>query len=100
MSDVEKNPVLYKIDGIEIRKENKITIRYGEEEYKRLVTLHIQTGKILSLPKLIALLSQSCEKCGHDSINISFKKKAVSLSRSFTGGNITTQKSKNGRQNT
>lgn len=97
MGDTEKNPVIYTLHGIDVRKENKITIRFGEEEYKRLINIHEETGKVLSIPKIIALLSRSCEKCGHDSINISVKKNVLSLTRSFTGGHITNQNTKNGK---
>jgi hypothetical protein len=97
MSESEKNPVLYVHEGIEVRKENKITMRVNDEEMKRLINMHVASKKLLSIPKIIIMLSQPCESCGHNNVSINISKGPLSTKRSYSGGTISSQKSKDVR---
>jgi hypothetical protein len=88
------NPVLYNIEGIPIRKEQTVTIRFQEDEYVRLVKLHLSAGKELSLAKIILLLTKTCQNCGHDTVDISVQRNHLSAKRQATGGTVSSKKAK------
>lgn len=92
MSKAKSNPVLYLIEGIEVRKTNKKTITFSESEWVRLIKVFADTGKTLSIPKIIALLSQACQACGHDQVSITIPRNILSQSKSFSGGTLESYK--------
>lgn len=88
MGKETSNPVLRIIDGIEVRKTNKATISFNEDEWVRLIRVYKKNKGILSIAKIVALMSQACEKCGHDEITLTIPKSQLSKNRSFSGGTI------------
>lgn len=82
--DKLKNPILYYIGGIPIRKKNQLSISVGEAEMIRLVEASIDTG--LSIPKIIALQGQPCQNCGKD--NIAIPKGILNIKKNLQGGSI------------
>lgn len=96
MSDKESNPVIQYVDGVEIRKSNKVTITYGADEYTRLVRLQTRFKQFnLSIAKLVAMMSQPCGDCGSDNIHIVIPRGILSTKRSFTGGTRTSKEKNN-----
>jgi len=96
--EVGPNPVLFEYEGFEVKKYNKVTISLSETEMVKLITAHVDSGRTLSFPKILALLSKSCQTCGNDNISITIPKNILSTKRYGTGGNVTSRKNKRDEQ--
>lgn len=88
----KNNPIVERIDGIDIRESNNLTLTLNRYEYSRLVKVFIATGKTISMAKIIAILSKPCENCGHDCSTLSIPKGLFSTNKLSTGKNISSHK--------
>lgn len=86
MSEKPSNPVLRVVNGIEIRKNNYLTITLNELAYQALVEESQTTN--LSMAKLVAIKSQPCQECGCSNVTITVKKDGRS-NKQNTGYNLT-----------
>lgn len=62
------NDILYRINGIPIRKLNKVFFQYNEGEYVKMVTAASNRG--ISVAELLRIMSSPCDQCGNDKITI------------------------------
>jgi hypothetical protein len=83
--DEEKNPVLYEIGGVKIRKDNYQKIRFNEAEYARLAKQAMLSG--VSIAKIIALSAQPCTVCGNDHVAINISLALISTKKQLSGRN-------------
>jgi hypothetical protein len=72
MSETIKNPVQKTIHGVKVRKYNYVNVMFSQQAFEDLIEEAYQTG--LSIPVLLALKSQPCQRCGNDNVSITIKK--------------------------
>lgn len=72
MPKAASNPVLKTVHGVKIRRYNYPAILFNEDAFTQLVEQAHDTG--LSIPVLIALKSQPCQKCKCDNVTLTIAK--------------------------
>lgn len=89
MADNKEEDILYYEGDIPIKKNNRFNLNLNQYEMVKLAKVINQTG--LSVPKIIALLSQPCCKCGNDNVTLTIPKGILSTNKGNNGGNLLTK---------
>lgn len=68
MSSNPKNPVITICHGVEVKKYNYVNIMFSAQAFEQLINEAAATK--LSIPKLVAIKSQPCQRCGCDNVTL------------------------------
>jgi len=78
------NPVLYKHEGVEVRKVNSLRVDIGEMEMVRLINAQKASGWLLSKSQILAMQGRPCQACGNENSCVPVPKGILSTSKQST----------------
>jgi len=76
---MEKNPIVEVYKGVNIRHCNRVIIKMGIANFKRIIDASESTG--LSIPKVLAYSGKPCETCKDIDVVVHKDKKDVKIKR-------------------